>query len=188
MNNGFIGYARVSTDDQTTRQQHDELKGAGCADIFEDVISGKTTERDGLDACLKALVPGDTLVVVALDRLGRSAAHVIATVEALGRRGVGFKSLREPMFDTTSPTGEFMLTIFAGLAQLERRIISERTKAVLRAKKARGEKLGRPLSLTPSQVREARVMVAEGKGSKYVARLFGVDPATLYRALKKVAA
>ena len=156
MSNGFIGYARVSTDDQTTRQQHDELKGAGCADIFEDVISGKTTERDGLDACLKALVPGDTLVVVALDRLGRSAAHVIATVEALGRRGVGFKSLREPMFDTTSPTGEFMLTIFAGLAQLERRIISERTKAVLRLKKLGAKSSAAPFVDAFTGARSAR--------------------------------
>ena len=81
-----------------------------------------------------------------------------------------------------------MLTIFAGLAQLERRIISKRTKAVLRAKKLGAKSSAAPFSLTPSQVREARVMVAEGKGSKYVARLFGVDPATLYRALKKVAA
>jgi DNA invertase Pin-like site-specific DNA recombinase len=90
------------------------LKSAGCDEILEDVISGKTTERAGLDACLETLVPGDTLIVVALDRIGRSTSHVIATVETLGRRGIGFKSLREPMFDTTSPTGEFLLTVFAG--------------------------------------------------------------------------
>jgi hypothetical protein len=119
-----VGYARISTGDQTTRQQHDELKAAGCEAIVEDVISGKSTEREGLDRWLAAMQPGDTFVVVAL---GRSTSHVIATVEAtveaLGKRGVGFRSLREPMFDTTSPTGEFMLTIFAGLAQLERRMI-----------------------------------------------------------------
>jgi DNA invertase Pin-like site-specific DNA recombinase len=187
MDNRLIGYARVSTDDQTTRQQIDELNAAGCTEIFEDVISGKTTERAGLEACLETLAPGDTLLVVALDRIGRSTAHVIATVETLGRRGIGFKSLREPMFDTTSPTGEFLLTIFAGLAQLERRMISQRTKSALNAKKTRGEKLGRPVSLTPSQIREAVAMIDDGKGASYVARLFKVDRATLYRALKKAA-
>ena len=99
-------------------------------------------------------------------------------------RAVGFKSLREPMFDTTSPTGEFLLTIFAGLAQLERRMISQRTKSALNAKKTRGEKLGRPVSLTPSQIREAVAMIDDGKGASYVAWLFKVDRATLYRALK----
>ena len=187
MDNRLIGYARVSTDDQITRQQIDELKSAGCDEIFEDVISGKTTERAGLDACLETLVPGDTLIVVALDRIGRSTSHVIATVETLGRRGIGFKSLREPMFDTTSPTGEFLLTIFAGLAQVERRMISQRTKSALNAKKTRGEKLGRPVSLTPSQIREAVAMIDDGKGASYVAWLFKVDRATLYRALKKAA-
>jgi DNA invertase Pin-like site-specific DNA recombinase len=187
MRNRLLGYARVSTDDQTTRQQVDELKAAGCTEIFEDVISGKTTERDGLDACLETLVPGDTLVVVALDRLGRSTVHVIATVESLGARGVGFKSLREPMFDTTSPTGEFLLTVFAGLAQLERRMISARTKSALAAKKTRGEKLGRPVALTPSQIKAAQKMIADGEGASHVARLFKVDRATLYRALKKAA-
>jgi DNA invertase Pin-like site-specific DNA recombinase len=187
MSNRLIGYARVSTDDQTTRQQIDELKAAGCEEIFEDVISGKTTERDGLDACLATLVLGDTLVVVALDRLGRSTAHVIATVEKLGARGVGFKSLREPMFDTTSPTGEFLLTVFAGLAQLERRMISQRTKSALAAKKTRGETLGRPVALTPSQIKAAQKMIADGEGASHVARLFKVDRATLYRALRKAA-
>jgi DNA invertase Pin-like site-specific DNA recombinase len=168
MSNRLIGYARVSTDDQTTRQQIDELKAAGCEEIFEDVIS-------------------DTLVVVALDRLGRSTAHVIATVEKLGARGVGFKSLREPMFDTTSPTGEFLLTVFAGLAQLERRMISQRTKSALAAKKTRGETLGRPVALTPSQIKAAQKMIADGEGASHVARLFKVDRATLYRALRKAA-
>jgi hypothetical protein len=101
MDNRLVGYARVSTDDQTTRQQIDELKAAGCTEIFEDVISGASTGRAGLDACLDTLNQGDALVVVALDRIGRSTAHVIATVETLGKRGLGFKSLREPMFDTT---------------------------------------------------------------------------------------
>jgi DNA invertase Pin-like site-specific DNA recombinase len=107
----------------------DELKAAGCTEIFEDVISGASTERAGLDACLDTLNQGDALVVVALDRIGRSTAHVIATVETLGKRRIGFKSLREPVFDTTSPTGQFLLTIFAGLAQLERRMISSSTKS-----------------------------------------------------------
>jgi DNA invertase Pin-like site-specific DNA recombinase len=151
MDNRLVGYARVSTDDQTTRQQLDELKAAGCTEIFEDVISGASTERAGLDACLEMLAPGDTLVVVALDRIGRSTSHVIATVATLGKRGVGFKSLREPMYDTTSPTGEFLLTIFAGLAQLERRMIAQRTKSALAAKKNRGEKLGRQRDRTATR-------------------------------------
>jgi DNA invertase Pin-like site-specific DNA recombinase len=185
MDNRLVGYARVSTDDQTTRQQLDELKAAGCAEIFEDVISGKTTERAGLDACLETLSQGDTLVVIALDRIGRSTAHVIATVETLGKRGIGFRSLREPMFDTTSPTGEFLLTVFAGLAQLERRMISERTKSALAAKKTRGETLGRPVSLTPSQVAVARKMLDDGESASHVARILRVDRSTLYRAIAK---
>jgi putative DNA-invertase from lambdoid prophage Rac len=91
------------------------------------------------------------------------------------------------MFGTTSATGEFTSTIFAGLAQLERRMISERTKSSLNAKKWRGETLGRPTSLTPSQVREAQEMVEAGKGVSYVARLFGCDRATLYRAMRRSA-
>ncbi len=127
------------------------------------------------------------LTVVALDRLGRSTAHVIATVEAFGARGVGFKALREPMFDANSPTGEFLLTVSAGLAQLERRMISQRTKSALAAKKTRGEKRGWPVALTPSQLRAAQKMIAAGEGASHVARLLKVDRATVYRALKKAA-
>jgi DNA invertase Pin-like site-specific DNA recombinase len=181
-----IGYARVSTDDQTTRQQIDALRAAGCDDIFEDVISGASTERDGLDACLAKLQDGDVLVVVALDRLGRSMAHLVSTVHGLADRGVGFRSLRESI-DTTSAAGRLILGIFAALAEFERSLIKERTIAALDAKRARGEKLGRPVSLTPSQIREAQEMVNAGKGVTYVARLFGCNRATMYRALARAA-
>lgn len=180
----LVGYARVSTIDQTVNQQLDALRKVGCERVFEDVISGSSTTRDGLDQCLAELVAGDTLVVVALDRLGRSMLHLVTTVHELGARGVDFRSLRENI-DTTTPTGVFMLHVFGALAELERELVRDRTKAALSAKKQRGEPLGRRRLLTPAQVREATEMFEAGKGASHVARMFKVDRATLYRALKR---
>jgi DNA invertase Pin-like site-specific DNA recombinase len=180
-----IGYARVSTTDQTTRQQIDSLRAAGCEKIFEDVVSGKTESRTGLDACLESLTTGDTLCVARLDRLGRSMPHLVSTIHGLADRGVGFRSLNEAI-DTTSASGRLILHMFAALADFERELIRERTRAALGAKKLRGEPLGRRYSLTPSQVREAAEMINGGKGVSYVARMFRCDRATMYRALKRL--
>lgn len=184
----LIGYSRVSTAEQTTAQQVDALRAAGCAEIFsDDGISGSTTSRPELDRCLAALQPGDTLVSWKLDRVGRSTIHLLTTIEALAKRGVGFRSLTEGV-DTTTSAGRMVVTILAGVAQFERDIISERTTATLQAKKRRGETLGRPRSLTRSQVDAARKLLEDGESPSHVARLFRVDRSTLYRALAKQAA
>jgi DNA invertase Pin-like site-specific DNA recombinase len=179
-----VGYARVSTDGQTTRTQIDALRAAGCDEVFEDAgVSGGTITRDGLDACLAGLRDGDTLVVTRLDRLGRSLPHLVSTVHDLAERGVGFVSLAEAI-NTTTATGRLVLGIFASLAAFERDLISERTTAALAAKKRRGESVGRRPALTPAQVREARALLAAGRGPSYVARTFRVGRSTLYRHLR----
>lgn len=178
----LLGYARVSTAEQNTEQQRHALRAAGCAELFEDVLSGAAPDRDGLTTCLAALRPGDTLVVARLDRLGRSMPHLVSTVHELAARGVGFRSLAESI-DTTSATGRLVLHLFAALADFERELISERTRASLAAKRRRGEPIGRPRALTPSQVAAAKRMVERGESPTHVARLFRCGRATLYRAI-----
>ncbi len=141
-----IGYARVSRETQDLQLQLDALKDAGCAetDIFVDKVSGVTTERPGMDACLATLKKGDTLIVWRLDRLGRSMPHLVSVIADLLKNGIKFKSLKEGAIDTTSATGELVFHIFSALAQFERRLIQERTFAGLSAARARGRKGGRP--------------------------------------------
>ena len=141
----LIGYARVSTGDQDLKLQLDALKTAGCrdVDIYTDKASGARASRPGLDACVKALEPRDTLVVWRLDRLGRSMPHLVALVEELLGKGIGFRSLSDGAIDTTTASGELMFNIFSSLAQFERRLIQERTRVGLAAARARGRKGGR---------------------------------------------
>ncbi len=141
-----IGYARVSTDDQDLSLQIDALTRQGIPEsaIFMDKVSGAKTERPGLTKCLEALRSGDILVVWRLDRLGRSMRHLITLVEDLRGRGIGFCSLNEGAIDTTCASGELMFNISSALAQFERRLIQERTKAGLAAARARGRNGGRP--------------------------------------------
>jgi DNA invertase Pin-like site-specific DNA recombinase len=178
----LIGYARVSTADQTTRPQLGALKAAGCTELFEDVLSGSIDERDGLQTCLDALRVGDTLVVPRLDRLGRSMPHLVSTVHALAARGVGFRSLAESI-DTTSAAGRLVLHMFAALADFERGLIVERTKVSLAAKRQRGERIGRPRVLKSVQVTGARQMIDRGESITHAARVLRCGRATLYRAL-----
>ena len=142
----LVGYARVSTDDQNLSLQVDALTchGIGKSDIFMDKLSGAKCERPGLTKCLDALQGGDILVVWRLDRLGRSMRHLITLVEDLRERGIGFRSLNEGAIDTTNASGELIFNIFSALAQFERRLIQERTKAGLAAARARGRNGGRP--------------------------------------------
>jgi DNA invertase Pin-like site-specific DNA recombinase len=133
----LIGYARVSTSDQTVNPQTDALEKIGCTKIFTDIISGATTERQGLDEALAYVREGDTLVVWRLDRLGRSLKHLIETITALNNRKIGFKSLQENI-DTTTSGGKLIFHIFGALAEFERDIIRERTQAGLKAARARG--------------------------------------------------
>ena len=142
----LLGYARVSTDDQNLRLQIDALtkQGIPTTAIFMDKVSGAKTERPGLTKCLAALQGGDILVVWRLDRLGRSMRHLITLVEDLRSRGVAFRSLNEGAIDTTCASGELIFNIFSALAQFERRLIQELTKAGLAAARARGRNGERP--------------------------------------------
>ena len=142
----LFGYARVSTDDQDLSLQIDALQQHGIPKtaIFMDKVSGAKTERPGLTKCLESLTSGDILVVWRLDRLGRSMRHLITLVEDLRSKGIGFRSLNEGAIDTTCASGELIFNIFSALAQFERRLIQERTKAGLAAARARGRHGGRP--------------------------------------------
>lgn len=141
-----IGYARVSTNEQDLNLQLDALKQAGCSKelIFVDKASGAKTERPGLDKCLAELKSGDTLLVWRLDRLGRSMVHLVNLVQSLFERQIGFKSLCDGAIDTTTASGELIFNIFSAMAQFERRLIQERTRAGLASARARGRVGGRP--------------------------------------------
>lgn len=181
----LIGYARVSTRDQTVAAQREALLAAGCELIFDDTVSGATKSRSGLDQALVALGPGDVLVVWKLDRLGRSMQHVVNTVLDLDRRGIGFRSLTEAI-DLTSSTGKLLLSVFGWLGEVERDLTKERTRAGLAAAKRRGVKLGRRHKLSTADVDHARRMIASGEETVIgMARILKVGRNTLGRALKR---
>jgi DNA invertase Pin-like site-specific DNA recombinase len=154
----LMGYARVSTADQDLGLQLEALRSAGCRDerIFCDTASGTHTARPGLEACLRALAAGDTLVVWRLDCFGRSMTHLVRIIEELLGRQVGFRAICDGAIDTTTASGELMFHIFSALAQFERRLVQERTQAGLAAARARGKKGGR----TPRRAEEPRVRMA----------------------------
>jgi DNA invertase Pin-like site-specific DNA recombinase len=158
----LLGYARVSTQDQTLDLQTDALTRAGCEKIFTDTTSGAKAERPGLQDAMNHLRAGDTLVVWRLDRLGRTLKHLIATVSDLSEQGIGFKSLQENM-DTTTSGGKLIFHIFGALAEFEREVIRERTNAGLQAARARGRLGGRPTieSRDPKKVALARKLYAD---------------------------
>jgi DNA invertase Pin-like site-specific DNA recombinase len=184
----IIGYARVSTQDQTTALQLDALEAAGVDKLFVDHgVSGAATSRPQLDKCLAALTEGDLLICWRLDRVGRNLVHLVSVVQELGDRGVAFRSLTENI-ETESASGRLTFHVFASLAQFEREITKERTLAGLAAARARGQKLGRPAALTPDQVRHAALLVSGGVSAGEVARSLNVGRSTLYRALRGRAA
>jgi DNA invertase Pin-like site-specific DNA recombinase len=177
------GYARVSTDDQSPALQLAALKKAGCKTIFkDDGLSGATTKRPALLRCLKKLEHGDTLTVWKLDRLGRSLADLIRMLDDFKKRGVKFRSLTEAI-DTETPTGRAMWQMIGVLAELERSLISERTRAGVKAAKGRGVKFGRKPKLTRQQIDHARKLIDDGQRREDVAALLSVNRTTLYRAL-----
>lgn len=139
----LIGYARVSTDDQGTDPQADELRAAGCETVLEEHASGADRSRPVLARLLREIRPGETLVVVRLDRLARSVSHLLAVIEQLEAGGAHFRSLRDPI-DTSTPQGMFSLQVLGAVAQLERALIAERTKAGLQAARRRGRVGGNP--------------------------------------------
>ncbi len=181
----LIGYARVSTADQTLALQEDALHQAGCERVFRDVVSGAATERAGLSEALAYARDGDILVVWKLDRLGRSLAHLIQLVEELQTNRIGFKSLKEQI-DTTTAGGQLIFHIFGALAEFERGLIRERTQAGLAAARVRGRVGGRPPRLSPAQVRMARKLLENADTTtQQVADALHVSRTTLYRALKR---
>jgi DNA invertase Pin-like site-specific DNA recombinase len=179
----LIGYIRVSTDDQNMDLQRDALRGHGVSDtrIFEDRASGKSLlRRPGLAAAMKALRDGDVLVVWKLDRLGRNLEELILTVRRIRERGAHFRCLTQPI-DTTTPMGTLIFHIFGAMAQFERELGVERTKAGLAAAKARGRVGGRRPVLTEDHETRARRMFAEGKNLGEVADALGVSKSTIYK-------
>ena len=177
----LVGYARVSTQDQNPHLQIDALKKAGCNKIFKEKASGAQRDRPELKAALEYIRAGDTLVAWKLDRLARSLKQLIETVETLEDREIGFVSLTENI-DTTTSSGKLVFHIFASLAEFERSIIRERTKAGLDAARKRGKRGGRPPSLKDKDVQIAKAMLSDPEITvEEVARHLKVAPSTLYR-------
>lgn len=180
-----VGYARVSTYDQNLSLQIKALEKAGCERIFQDTgISGSSFQRPALTRTLRTLSEGDQLIIWKLDRLGRSLPHLISTVTSLEKRRIGLTSISESI-DTSSPGGVLVFHIMGALAQFERALISERTKAGIAAARADGKTIGRPKKLTQNQIMQAEQKI-RGKGSslRAIAEEFGVSRTTLYRALR----
>jgi DNA invertase Pin-like site-specific DNA recombinase len=181
----LIGYARVSTTDQTLSLQEDALKKAGCDQIFTDTASGASTERPGLNTALSHLRAGDILVVWRLDRLGRSLPHLIETIKGLDDRGIGFQSVTEHI-DTTTSGGKLIFHIFGALAEFERDIIRERTQAGLQAARSRGRLGGRPKTIPSSKKVDMAKRLYDSKSltTAEICRSLNISRATLYRYIK----
>jgi DNA invertase Pin-like site-specific DNA recombinase len=179
----LIGYARVSTQDQTLHLQQDALQKAGCNRIFTDTASGAKTERKGLEEALNYVRKGDAFVVWWLDRLGRSLPHLITTMTDLEEREIGFKSLTENI-DTTTSGGKLIFHTFGALAEFERNLIRERTNAGLVAARSRGRTGGRPKVLTAKQLSIARDLYDKRHPIAEICRTLKISKATLYRSIK----
>ena len=176
----LVGYARVSTQDQNLDLQREALVKAGCQKVFEDKISGSRAERPGLAKALEMLREGDTLVVWKLDRLGRSVKHLVDLVSALAKQIVHFKSLTDSI-DTSTPSGRFFFHVMASLAEMERELTIERTRAGLEVARQLGRKGGRKRQMTDSKIESAKKLLANGIPPKDVAKNLGVSIPTLYR-------
>lgn len=176
----LIGYARVSTGGQELHLQTDALQSLGCDRIFTETASGAKTDRPELAVCLDYLRADDTLIVWRLDRLGRSVLHLVSVMKDLDARGVHFRSVTEGI-DTSTPGGKLVFHVFAALAEFERDLIKERTKAGLAAAKSRGRSGGRRQVLTGARLTEARRRRDAGEAVPAIADLLKVSPATVYR-------
>jgi DNA invertase Pin-like site-specific DNA recombinase len=179
----YLGYARVSTEDQNLDIQLQQLKRAECKRVFQEKVSGaQRRRRPELAKMLEHVRKGDTVVVWKLDRLARSTRDLLEIADNLADAGAGLKSLSEPWADTTSPAGRMVLTVFAGLAEFERELIRERTGVGRIAAMKRGVRFGRPTKLDPEKTGLAARLIAEGQPVKDVAKTFGIHRTTLYRA------
>jgi DNA invertase Pin-like site-specific DNA recombinase len=185
-----LGYARVSTEHQSLDQQLDALTGAGvdAERVYTDKLSGASAraQRPGLAALLDYAREGDAIVVVGIDRLGRNAAEVMATIRELGERGIVLRSLREGI-DTSNATGRMVAGVLASLAELELELGRERRSAAREARRARGQAIGRPKALDASKTALAQRMHASGEGASTIAATLGVSRATVYRVLAEQA-
>lgn len=181
-----VGYARVSTADQNIEMQLKALSEAGCDRVFTDEgQSGAARNRPGLDEAMDVLTAGDTLVIWRLDRLGRSLSHLIDVVAMLGRRNIGLLSISEAI-NTGSAGGVLIFHIMGALAEFERALISERTKAGMAAARDRGSRIGRPHKILSDEIGQLRHAIeVEGMSKSAAARRFGVSRATLYRAFRR---
>ena len=179
----LLGYARVSTRDQKPHLQLDALRDAGCERVFEETASGAKRDRAALKAALEFMRSGDSLVVWKLDRLARSTRQLLETVEELEQRGIGLKILTQNI-DTASAGGRLIFTVFSAIAEFEREIIRERTRAGLDAARSRGRKGGRPRALSDKDLKQARALLADPEITvEDVAKRLGVGASTLYRYL-----
>lgn len=180
----IIGYARVSTQDQNLQMQIDALQQQGCFEIFEEKISTRKKDRPALEEMLKMLREGDRVVVYKLDRISRSTKHLIELAELFEEKGVEFVSICDNI-DTSTPTGRFFFRMMASLAELERDIISERTKAGLQSARARGRKGGRPKVPKKSLETALKMYHSKNHSISEIVKATGVSQATLYRNLNK---
>lgn len=180
-----FGYARVSTVEQSLDLQMSALSAAGCTDVLtDDGYSGADFTRPGLTRLLRKLRRGDTIVVWRLDRLGRSLFEILKLIRNLNKRGVEFRSLSESL-DTSTPGGRLLLHVLASMAEFERSLISERTRAGMAAARARGSQIGRRPAMTDAQRQDARHALADGSASvEAIARQYGIHPRTLLRTVK----
>ncbi len=178
----LIGYARVSTQDQNLTLQREALINAGCEKVFEDKVSGTRADRPGLSKTLEMLREGDTLVVWKLDRLGRSVKQLVDMVSELNKQGIQFKSLTDSI-DTGTTSGRFFFHVMASLAEMERELTIERTRAGLEVAKKLGRKGGRKPKMTDSKIESAKKLLSSGVPPKEVAKNIGVSVSTLYRWL-----
>ena len=177
----IVGYDRVSKDGQTLDAQLAALKAAGAERIFSEKISGAVTDRKALAKAMTALGPGDVLLVTRLDRLARSTRDLLNVLDSISKVGAKFKSLADAWADTTTPHGELMITILAGLATFERHLIKARTDEGRKRAQARGVKFGRPMKLTAFQIKEAVARKEAGEPMADIGRSYGVSHSTISR-------
>jgi DNA invertase Pin-like site-specific DNA recombinase len=177
----IIGYARVSTDGQSLEAQQASLKAAGAERIFSEKISGAITDRKALGKAIAALQTDDVLLVTRLDRLARSTRDLLNILDTISKAGAKFKSLADSWADTTTPHGELMITILAGLATFERHLIRARTDEGRKRAQANGVRFGRPLKLTAFQIKEALARKANGEPLADIGRSYGVSHSTISR-------
>jgi len=187
INKNLIGYARVSRNEQEVQLQLDALKKAGCSKehIFIDHASGARAHRPGLEKCLNALHSGDTLLVWRLDRLGRSMPHLVSLVEELHAKGIGFRSICDGDIDTTTASSEFIFNIFSSLAQFERKLIQERTRAGLAVARARGRTGGRKKlnANDPKVLTAKRMHKNHGMSVNEICKILKISRPSFYRYL-----